>query len=545
MIEIKANPDFTRNRLDYLYDAMIDRKYTDVFFSVRTRSFFAHMVVLSACSDYFTKNEYKLSATFSDFEYPVIEAMLKYCYTGKIKIDEKHFENFRKLADKLEIKNISPRYKTIDKKNCLEVLTLSDDPTSKEKAMELTISNFKTWHKTSDFLSLPVSVLSEILKSEDTNTESEEDIFESVKLWVNSDKANRRSGLAELFSSVKLSLLSTKFLVSEVADFVSSYPECNTIFKQALQSNMCLNQKESLPRQRKVKIALIGGEDTDTGNTIDIYDGNKWTLSRDFNFDRESYASAIIDDWIMIIGGWKSGAVSSVDYVDLKDGQKQSLKPLNESRYNLSAVTLCFDSSTDVYAIGGYGLKGPLSSVERWTMKTKNWDANVAPLLQAVYFHQASVIGDRIYVTGGKAMKNGKYITTNEVQMYSVESNSWAYRAPMIHGRQSHSSVTFKGRLYVGGGHDLQTKTVLNSVEVFDPVANMWQSYCKLPMPVRYHSFSYFRNKLLFMGGYDGEIKLDNVWEYDDKNDSWKALPNPNKKRSEAIAILIPYDSVV
>lgn len=48
------------------------------------------------------------------------------------------------LADKLQIKSIAPRYKIIDETNCLEVLTHSDDLVSREKAMTLTLDNFKT-----------------------------------------------------------------------------------------------------------------------------------------------------------------------------------------------------------------------------------------------------------------------------------------------------------------------------------------------------------------------------------------------------------------
>lgn len=54
-----------------------------------------------------------------------------------------------------------------------------------------------------------------------------------------------------------------------------------------------------------------------------------------------------------------------MDYIDLKTGLKHQLKPLNEGRHCLAAVTLRRDSSIDVYAIGGTHKEKILSSVER------------------------------------------------------------------------------------------------------------------------------------------------------------------------------------
>lgn len=74
----------------------------------------------------------------------------------------------------------------------------------------------------------------------------------------------------------------------------------------------------------------------------------------------------------------------------------------------------------------------------RWNSKTGDWEI-IAPLLMAVYRLSASVIDNKIYVTGGRALENGKYITLNKVQMYSTETNSWVYCAHMIQGRSDHS----------------------------------------------------------------------------------------------------------
>lgn len=45
-----------------------------------------HKVILSACSDIFAKNEDELTNIFSNYSNEVIDAILKYCYTGNISI---------------------------------------------------------------------------------------------------------------------------------------------------------------------------------------------------------------------------------------------------------------------------------------------------------------------------------------------------------------------------------------------------------------------------------------------------------------------------
>ncbi|XP_077298933.1 kelch-like protein diablo isoform X2 [Arctopsyche grandis] len=207
MFVVKSKSDFAAKRVEYLYDAMLQDKKCDANFTVRDRSFYVHLVVLSACSQFFERNINKLSETFSPFDFEVIEAILKYCYTGEISIHDRHYNKLMELANRLEVK-IPPRYETVDLSNCLEVLKSTEDSELKTKAMDLTLENFETLHKTQDFLNLPASNVIEILKSNYMNVPSEESVFNAVKLWVIYDNTNRRKELAQLMRSVRLSLVS-------------------------------------------------------------------------------------------------------------------------------------------------------------------------------------------------------------------------------------------------------------------------------------------------------------------------------------------------
>ncbi|XP_077294824.1 kelch-like protein 25 [Arctopsyche grandis] len=545
MFVLKPKSDFAAKRVEYLYDAMKRDKKCDAGFTVRGRNFPAHLIVLMACSEFFGTNEGRVEEIFSDFEFEVIEAILKYCYTGQISIDENQFEKLMELANRLEVK-IPKQFKTVDLSNCLEVLKLSGDSELIKKAMDFTLKNFETLHTTQDFLNLPTSNVTEILKSDDLIMSSEEDVFNAVKLWVNHDDANRKIELAQLMRSVRLSLLSMEFLVDEVMTFCNVCAECMTSIKQAIKNK---NNKSSIQKEthrgNKQKMALVGGLQLDMANTIDIFDGRKksWTLSEDIGINKILLGSVLVGNWIIIIGGQNSSpkSLTSVEYIDLENGQKHPLKPLNQVRRYFSAVKLCRDSSTDVYAIGGFGGEN-LSSVERWNSKTGDWE-NIAPLLLAVYWHSASVIDDKIFVTGGISSENG--IQTNKVQMYSLETNAWTYRAQMIQSRADHSSVAFKEKLFVAGGLKVPLNTYLDSVEYYDPYANLWTAFTKLPKPAKGISLCCFQNKLLSMGGSNEKGFLSDVWEYDDTNKSWKASTSLSRERAYFIAHVIPYDSII
>ncbi|XP_077295857.1 kelch-like protein 40 [Arctopsyche grandis] len=500
MFIVKAKSDFAAKRVEYLYDAMRRDKKCDTSFFVRGRYFYVHLVVLSAYSEFFGRNIDKLSETFSPFDFDVIDAILKYCYAGEISPskDERHYDKLMELANRLEVK-IPPRYETVDLSNCLDVLKSKEDYELKTEAMDL--ENFETLHKTQDFLNLPASNVIEILKSNYMNVPSKESAFNAVKLWVIFDNANRKKELVQLMRSVRLSLVSMEFFIDEILTFCHACAECMTALRQAIKDK---NDKSFVQREtprRKIKgekMALVGGYHLDVSfisqmaSTIDIFDGlnNSWTLSKNIGINKHRFASVLVEDRIVIIGG-RNSLKESVEYIDLKSGQKHPLKPLNHARCDFSAVTLRRGSSTDVYAIGGSGkyLK-ILSSVERWNSKTGDWEI-IAPLLVAVDWHSASVIDDNIYVTGGFTRE---YRTTNKVQMYSVETNSWTYRTQMI------QSVVFIGKLYVAGGVIWLTLTYLDSVEHYDPNANVWTAFTKLPKPAFGISLCCFQNKLFSMG---------------------------------------------
>ncbi|XP_077296697.1 kelch-like protein 28 [Arctopsyche grandis] len=253
-----------------------------------------HLVVLSACSEFFGRNENNFNETFSPFDFNVIDVILKYCYTGEISIDDHQYKKYMELANLLEVK-VPPRYETVDLSNYLAVLKLTGDPELKKKAMDLTLEIFETNARFSQSTSLHCDRNIKIL-----NVPSEENVFNSVKFWVNYDDASRKNDLVNLISYVSLSLLSIKFLVEEVIKFFNSCADCMTSLRLAILDKISLNSKSLNQRETRRR--------KKSANTIDVYDGEEknWILLKDIGIIKNSFASVIAGDWIIIIGGMNS-----------------------------------------------------------------------------------------------------------------------------------------------------------------------------------------------------------------------------------------------
>lgn len=64
--------------------------------------------------------------------------------------------------------------------------------------------------KHQEFLSLHADQLANLLKSDDLNVVTEENVFESLMTWVQHDSTNREQHLAILLKLIKLPLLSSE-----------------------------------------------------------------------------------------------------------------------------------------------------------------------------------------------------------------------------------------------------------------------------------------------------------------------------------------------
>ena len=98
-----------------------------------------------------------------------------------------------------------------------------------------------------------------------------------------------------------------------------------------------------------------------------------------------------------------------------------------------------------LYAVGGFGDDGGLSSVEQYDPATNAWEA-VASMVTPRENHAVAVLDGKLYAVGGY---NGGYLTS--VERYDPATDAWEAVAPMATARYNlnHAVAALDGKLYV------------------------------------------------------------------------------------------------
>lgn len=121
----------------------------------------------------------------------------------------------------------------------------------------------------------------------------------------------------------------------------------------------------------------------------------------------------------------------------------------------------------------------------------------------------------------------------------------WVKLAPFPEPAEEILGVAANGKLYVFCGLAPGWKPI-GMVYEYDPAADRWTK--KKPMPLASHhvSLTEYRGKIYAFGGFvlppsgpPAWVPIDNAWEYDPVNDSWRALAPLPTKRGSPVAVAV------
>lgn len=121
----------------------------------------------------------------------------------------------------------------------------------------------------------------------------------------------------------------------------------------------------------------------------------------------------------------------------------------------------------------------------------------------------------------------------------------WVKLAPFPEPAEELLGASANGRLYVFCGLAPGWKPI-GMVYEYDPATDRWTK--KKPMPLASHhvSFTEYRGKIYAFGGFAypqsgaaAWVPIDNAWEYDPANDSWRALAPLPTKRGSPVAVTV------
>lgn len=130
-----------------------------------------------------------------------------------------------------------------------------------------------------------------------------------------------------------------------------------------------------------------------------------------------------------------------------------------------------------IYAIGGDDNSSyPTNILEVYDATTGTWST---PSTTGAFTVRdgltTAVINGKIYVMGGY---DGGAYAVNKLDVFDPSTNAWS--APQttgtFTGRGGLTSAVVGGKIYVIGGTNAGPATIVNAVEVFDPVTNKWST---------------------------------------------------------------------
>ena len=193
--------------------------------------------------------------------------------------------------------------------------------------------------------------------------------------------------------------------------------------------------------------------------------------------------------------------------------------------------TYCGVMRPVVYSIGGAkdGESNVMSSVEKYDFRKDTWTLMNSMRMGRYEAAAAWLWNDTfLYVMGGWTGPGQRMSQTNTVERYDITKNKWSDVAPMVARRAAAVAASFLGKVYIMGGYD-NVGTIMG-VEVYDVQANKWSPLANMKTPRMYAACSSGLNvldkKIYVVGGLDaGQVLLASVEVYDPVTNVWTIDP--------------------
>ncbi|KAI8421797.1 hypothetical protein MSG28_009754 [Choristoneura fumiferana] len=424
--EFYCDKGHSETALKNIYGYYQAQKLCDVVLIAGGTRIPAHKIVLSSCSEYFAAmftgslREAQLAEiTLERVDAQALLALVHYCYTGTIELREETVEVLLSTASLLQLTTVV---------------------------------------KHQEFLSLQVDQLASLLKSDDLNVVTEENVFESLMTWVQHDCPKREQHLPTLLKLIKLPLLSSEPLIMEAVKW-HLLPERRSL----------LFSHRTRPRTSTIgRLLAIGGMDGYKGaSNMEMYDPrtNSWTSFMRMGAKRLQFGVAVMQNKLVVVGG-RDGlkTLNTVECFDLTSLTWSTIAPLNTHRHGLGVAVLGDGPNAPIYAVGGHDGWIYLNSVERWDACSRTWTM-VAPMAGARSTCGVAALRGRLYAAGGR--DGGACLRS--VECYDPATNHWTNCAPMTRRRGGVSQT----RGYDGVQY-------LCVVEVYDSESNCWRKLAPL-----------------------------------------------------------------
>jgi N-acetylneuraminic acid mutarotase len=190
--------------------------------------------------------------------------------------------------------------------------------------------------------------------------------------------------------------------------------------------------------------------------------------------------------------------------------------------YARTYFTLCqYQNSLLLYA--GFGDKtGRFSDLIVFDGTSKGWRlVNCkGELPKPVYLHSAAVLSNYMYIFGGNTGKDSNMFHRLNLDTYTWQNLGTLTGSPSARYGHASCALTELNQIYVVGG-SYGNSQYSNESFSYNVQTSQWRRLADFPVASAYHTLVPYRGRILSIGGYNGSVFVQHVYEYVPEDNRW------------------------
>lgn len=294
------------------------------------------------------------------------------------------------------------------------------------------------------------------------------------------------------------------------------------------------------------RIIVAGGVDSNGAllNTVEIFDGNTWTLGTPIPTPRQMLAAASDGKVVYLVGGTNGTTeLATVEAYDPAAKSWTRLPDLPQPRGDLGVAI----ADRRLVAVGGQSAGQVLKSVSVLDLTTNTW-AGLPDMATARHGMAVAAVGQAVYSIGGSSdVGDGQATSSAEALQLPARrmqpAAQWRSLPDAPTARLMTAWTVLDDKIWIMGG--LRDGVALQTVESYDPRTGIWQPQPALPIPLHHAAATTYRGEVVVLGGTSGDLTQASAKVFALRAGKWVELPNLGHPRAALAAAAVGDKLVV
>jgi N-acetylneuraminic acid mutarotase len=258
------------------------------------------------------------------------------------------------------------------------------------------------------------------------------------------------------------------------------------------------------------QIIAAGGDYTITGGTTNrtissnlsfaySLENQTWSEADTMYCGHSAGTSATFNGKLYVFGGYtynssnRSNELTAVVECYDPDAEKWDSVCIMPEAFKGSAAVVFKNS---IFILGGESQLSVSNSIYEFIPSSSSW-VFAGRLMQPRSFHQAVLLNEEIYITGGW---DGMGTIIKSTEVFTPGFTNTSSGSKMNRARCNFCAVEIDGRIYAFGGID-ETGNVENGIELFDTKTSAWTVIGNMSNPVHAMAAVECHGKIMIIGG--------------------------------------------